>query len=57
MNHYSYTPQETILIGDSINDYEAANANHIDFYGYNNISLKQHSKRYIVSFRDFEFCS
>ena len=57
MNHYSYTPQETILIGDSINDYEAANANHIDFYGYNNTSLKQQSKRYIVSFRDFEICS
>lgn len=54
IENYSYTPQETILIGDSFNDYEAANINHIDFYGYNNTSLKQQSKRYITSFIDFE---
>lgn len=35
----NYKENETILIGDSINDYEAANFNNIDFYGYNNIEL------------------
>lgn len=37
-NHYQ--SQETILIGDSTNDYKAAKENHIDFYGYNNGSLR-----------------
>ena len=31
---------ETILIGDSINDYEAAISNNIHFLGYNNSTLK-----------------
>ena len=35
-----YNKNETILIGDGINDYEAANSNGIEFYGYNNIILK-----------------
>lgn len=36
-----YKKQETILIGDSINDFEAANVNGIMFYGYNNLKLKK----------------
>lgn len=36
-----YYKKETILIGDSINDYEAANYNGIEFYGYNNEELKE----------------
>ena len=41
-----YEKDETILIGDSINDFEAANVNGIMFYGYNNSKLKklEHSK-------------
>ena len=35
-----YQLSETILIGDSINDYEAAVANNIGFSGYNNIDLR-----------------
>jgi len=35
-----YKKEETILIGDSINDYEAAKVNNVVFYGYNNIELK-----------------
>ena len=31
---------ESVLIGDSINDYEAADINGIDFMGYNNPTLK-----------------
>jgi len=40
----NYTKEETILIGDSINDYEAANENEIVFYGYNNQVLKTKAK-------------
>jgi len=35
-----YLNDETVLIGDSINDYEAAYKNNIAFYGYNNPLLK-----------------
>lgn len=36
---YHYCSNETLLIGDSINDYEAAKDNNILFYGYNNKEL------------------
>ena len=48
----NYSKDETILIGDSINDYEAASANKITFYGYNNLLLKNKFK-YIESFLKF----
>ncbi|WP_086234125.1 HAD family hydrolase [Campylobacter devanensis] len=47
---YNYSLNETILIGDSINDYEAAIANKIEFYGYNNKDLKNKAKIYIDNF-------
>lgn len=47
---YGYNEEETILIGDSINDYEACVANNIDFYGYNNLSLKEKSKVYLEDY-------
>lgn len=50
MENNSYLPQETILIGDSINDYDAAIANDIGFYGYNNHKLKEVSNQYIQKF-------
>ncbi|MCT7599782.1 HAD family hydrolase [Aliarcobacter butzleri] len=40
LEKYNYNSKECILIGDSINDYEAANINGIKFYGYNNEELK-----------------
>lgn len=43
-------PKDCLLIGDSINDYDAANANNIDFYGYNNPSLMSVGNSYISSF-------
>jgi len=46
----NYNTQETILIGDSINDYEAATINDIDFYGYNNKELLKLSANYLVNF-------
>ena len=43
----NYKADETILIGDSINDYQAANVNSIEFYGFNNKDLKDVSKIYL----------
>lgn len=45
---------EISLIGDSINDFEAANKNGISFYGYNNPSLKGIGSGYIESFQLFK---
>ena len=42
-----YKKEETILIGDSVNDFDAANVNAIDFYGFNNEELRKKSKVYI----------
>lgn len=50
LKEYGYNRQEVCLIGDSINDYEAAQANGIDFYGYNNLSLKTRGYDYLHSF-------
>lgn len=46
----NYNQENTVLIGDSINDYEAAVENGISFYGYNNIKLKETSNNYIEKF-------
>ena len=48
---YKYNKNETILIGDSINDYEASRANGIDFYGYNEPNLKKVSKIYLKNYK------
>ena len=42
---------EACLIGDAGNDFDAANANGIDFYGYNNPALKGKGKGYIDQFK------
>ena len=49
----NYKNEQTILIGDSINDYEAAKKNGIEFYGYNNNSLQD--KKYLISFKKVVF--
>ena len=45
-----YSAKETILIGDSVNDYNAAMENGITFYGYNNPSLIDKSVNYLESY-------
>lgn len=50
MREHKYKAEETVLIGDSINDLEAAQVNNISFIGYNNVSLKQQAGNYIHSF-------
>jgi phosphoglycolate phosphatase-like HAD superfamily hydrolase len=39
INNYNYNKHETILIGDSLNDLDAANYANISFIGYNNPNL------------------
>lgn len=46
--------EETVLIGDSVNDLRCAADNGIAFYGYNNPALRAHTDRYIESFAGFE---
>lgn len=48
-----YYLDETILIGDSINDFEAANINNIYFAGFNNENLSSYGELYIRSFKEF----
>lgn len=50
LKRYKYSVTETVLIGDSINDFEAAAKNELRFYGYNNPALKNTSKLYVDSF-------
>lgn len=47
LKSHGYNKKETILIGDSINDYEAAKLNDIEFYGYNNLELRKSYKYFI----------
>lgn len=49
----SYEINETILIGDSVNDFDSAKYNGINFFAYNNQKLRNQHK-YIVSFKDFQ---
>lgn len=47
---HGYNCNETILIGDSINDYEAATINNLDFYGFNNSDMEKYSKVYLTHY-------
>jgi HAD superfamily hydrolase (TIGR01549 family) len=49
-----YTRDQTCLIGDSLNDLEAAEVNDITFYGYNNEKILSKSTKYIQSFFDIK---
>jgi len=55
MEKHAYLKEETCLIGDSVNDFEAASENGLHFYGYNNddlLHLKTRSQTYIKNFRE-----
>ena len=47
----NYNMNETILIGDSINDLDASNDNGIKFYGYNNLDLRNLSDIYLQDYK------
>ncbi len=53
MKTFGYGKSEVILIGDSINDYHAAEAHGIAFYGYNNLVLKEVVSNYLEEFGQF----
>jgi phosphoglycolate phosphatase-like HAD superfamily hydrolase len=50
-----YDKNSTCLIGDSMNDYEASQANDISFYGYNNIALLGMGIDYIYGLKNYNF--
>lgn len=50
MRTYNYKKEQTVLIGDSINDFDAAQTNKIEFLGYNNTNLKSLDAGYIENF-------
>lgn len=52
LEKHKYDLSETILIGDSINDHEAAEVNRIGFYGYNNPDLKAVTANYLEKIND-----
>lgn len=53
LDTYGYQRNDTVLIGDSVNDFEAAEKNGIVFYGYNNSNLHEVSINYLHSFNNF----
>ena len=50
LNQLNYQKKDVCLIGDSVNDYEAAKVNNIAFFGYNNSTLKDLGNGYLESF-------
>lgn len=54
LEKHGYDKNSTCLIGDSINDFEAAEFNNIIFYGYNNVVLKSLKHKYIDGFLSIE---
>lgn len=53
IQEFNLNPNETLLIGDSHKDCEAAHANSLTFYGYNNPELKNIGEGYIETFLPF----
>jgi len=52
---YKYKTEQTVLIGDSINDLEAAKVNGIRFIGYNNQQLKGKGYLYVDKLGAIDF--
>ncbi|WP_225312720.1 HAD family hydrolase [Pseudotamlana haliotis] len=52
---YNYSKSKCCLIGDSINDLDAANHNKISFFGFNNQELNKNDLSYIENFSKFYF--
>lgn len=54
IDKHQYGLENTCLIGDSINDYEAARHNGITFYAYNNLELQSYGI-YLKSLKNHKF--
>jgi HAD superfamily hydrolase (TIGR01549 family) len=55
LRDFNLNSEETILIGDAHNDFEAAMHNNIDFFGFNNRELEELGRCYIYSFESFKY--
>lgn len=55
MKKYGYKQKETVLIGDSISDFDAADASDLEFYGYNNPEMETKGVDYITTFTSIPF--
>jgi len=55
LKKFNYQRENCVMIGDSINDYEASQENKISFLGYNNQKLKKLPVRYIDTFINLKF--
>ncbi|WP_405607766.1 HAD family hydrolase [Polaribacter sp. Asnod1-A03] len=55
LEKHNYNKASTCLIGDSMNDYDAAEFNEIEFYGYNNLQLKGIGNGYIEKLEGFNY--
>lgn len=53
INTEDYSRNDCCMIGDSINDFDAAESNGITFFAYNNIDLKKITNNYISSFNNW----
>jgi phosphoglycolate phosphatase-like HAD superfamily hydrolase len=53
LSEFGCSRGETALVGDSMNDYDAAVANNISFFGFNNPGLADVGDRYIRDFASF----
>ncbi|MCO6357446.1 HAD family hydrolase [Roseivirga pacifica] len=51
LSQFGYAQEDCVLIGDSINDFEAAESNSVDFMGFNNSDLMDMGTSYIKSFK------
>jgi len=47
---HGYDSKRVALVGDSINDFDAADRNNISFFGYNNPVLRKKGEGYITAF-------
>lgn len=52
LQHHQYALNSTCLIGDSINDFEAAKKNGILFFGYNNLGLQMKGSYYLNTMKN-----
>ena len=48
----SLNSKECLLVGDSINDYDAAVVNSVNYFGYNNPCVKSLGSGYIQKMKD-----
>ena len=53
-SEFTFSRRDTILVGDSMNDFEAAQLNDIEFFGYNNDYLKDIGLNYLQSLCQLE---